>query len=202
MFSEQSCPKKLEAKVYGKNVAIALQSAPRTYLCDICLETIMPINELLLREFDVEMPNTRKTLERVPADKWDWKPHAKSGTLGWLAGHVATLPGFSIAVIQTPQMEIAGADFPKVAKHADLLDTFTTISKQAREAIAALTDEQLAGIWTLKWNGTVIFSLPRYDVLRVHCFNHLIHHRAQLTGYFRALDVPLPALYGPSADEQ
>lgn len=162
----------------------------------------MPLNELLLREFDVEMPNTRKTLERVPADKWDWRPHEKSGTLGWLAGHVATLPGFTIAVVQTPEMEIAGAVFPKVAKHAELLDAFTNVSKEARAAVAGLNDAQLAETWTLKWSGKVLFSLPRYDVLRVHCFNHLIHHRAQLTGYFRALNVPLPALYGPSADEQ
>jgi len=162
----------------------------------------MPLNELLLREFDVEMPNTRKALERVPADKWDWKPHEKSGTLGWLAGHVATLPGFTIAVIQTPEMEIAGAVFPKVAKHAELLDTFANVSREARAAVVGLTDAQLAESWTLKWNGKVLFSLPRYDVVRVHCFNHLIHHRAQLTGYFRTLNVPLPALYGPSADEQ
>lgn len=163
----------------------------------------MPINELLLREFDVEMPNTKKTLERVPADKWDWKPHAKSGTLGWLAGHIATLPGFTLAVIDTPGMEIANAVFPKVAKHADLLDTFANLSKQARASIAGLTDDNLLrDTWTLTWNGKVLFSLPKYDVLRVHCFNHLIHHRAQLTGYFRALDVPVPALYGPSADEQ
>ena len=163
----------------------------------------MPISELLLREFDVEMPNTKKTLERVPADKWDWKPHAKSGTLGWLAGHIATLPGFTLAVIDAPGMEIAGAEFPKVAKHEDLIETFVNVSKQARAAIAALTDENLLrDTWTLTWNAKVLFSLPKYEVLRVHCFNHLIHHRAQLTGYFRALDIPLPALYGPSADEQ
>jgi uncharacterized damage-inducible protein DinB len=163
----------------------------------------MPLNELLLRELDVETPNTKKTLERVPAAKWDWKPHQKSGTLGWLAGHVATLPRFVITVIQTPGMEIAGSNFPKVTCHADLLDTFSNLSNQARTAVAGLTDENLLReTWTLTWNGTVLFSLPRYDVLRVHCFNHLLHHRAQLTGYFRALDVPLPALYGPSADEQ
>jgi len=105
-------------------------------------------------------------------------------------------------VVQTPEMEIAGAVFPKVAKHAELLDAFTNVSKEARAAVAGLSDAQLAESWTLKWNGKVLFSLPRYDVVRVHCFNHLIHHRAQLTGYFRTLNVPLPALYGPSADEQ
>jgi len=162
----------------------------------------MPLSALLLREFDLEMPNTRKTLERVPGAQWDWKPHVKSGTLGWLAGHVATLPRFILTTIQTPEFEIAGAQFPQPKNAAELLETFDDLSKQARAAVAALSDTQLAETWTLKWNGNVLFALPRYDVLRVHCFNHLIHHRGQLTGYFRALDVPLPALYGPSADEQ
>jgi len=162
----------------------------------------MPISELLLREFDMEMPNTRKTLERVPAAKWDWKPHPKSGTLGWLAGHVATLPNFTITTLQTPEFEIAGANFAQPKNPSELLEQFDSLSKQARAALAAATDAQFAETWTLKWNGNVIFSLPRYNVVRVHCLNHLLHHRAQLTGYFRTLDIPVPALYGPSADEQ
>ena len=122
----------------------------------------MPLNELLLREFDVEMPNTRKTLERVPADKWDCKPHEKSGTLGWLAAHVATLPGFTIAVVQTPEMEIAGAVFPKVAKHAELLDAFTNVSKEAR---AAVLDDRLAGRTLVKREvGRQIANLVEVDL--------------------------------------
>jgi uncharacterized damage-inducible protein DinB len=162
----------------------------------------MAISELLLREFDMEMPNTRKTLERVPQEKWDWKPHAKSGTLGWLAGHVASLPRFLMTTLQTPEFEIAGANFPQPKNVTELLEAFDELSKQARAGLAATTDAQFAETWTLKWNGNVIFSLPRYEVVRVHGLNHLLHHRAQLTGYFRALEVAVPALYGPSADEQ
>jgi uncharacterized damage-inducible protein DinB len=162
----------------------------------------MSIAELLLPEFDTEAANTRKTLERVPADKWDWKPHPKSGTLGWLAGHVASLPGFTITTITTPGLEIAGSNFPRVEKHSDLLPTFEKLSKEARAKLAGTTDSQMKEVWTLTWNGNVVFSLPRYEVLRITCFNHAVHHRAQLTMYLRGLDVPVPALYGPSADEQ
>jgi len=161
----------------------------------------MSIAELLLPEFDTEMANTRKTLERVPADKWDWKPHEKSGTLGWLAGHVASLPHFTTTTIKTPRFEIEGGNFPSAKTHAELLSTFDSLSKEAREALAATTDAQMKEIWTLTWKGDVIFSMPRYEVLRVSCFNHIVHHRAQLTIYFRLLNVPVPGLYGPSADE-
>lgn len=163
--------------------------------------TTMKINELLLGEFDHEMSNTQRTLERVPAERWDWKPHPKSGTLGWLAGHVATLPTFAVSTIQLRELEIAGAQFPKVGNRSELLEVFSKCREEARKAIAGVTDDQLRETWTLKWNGKVIFSMPRYDVLRGMCFNHIVHHRAQLTMYLRALDVPVPALYGPSADE-
>jgi uncharacterized damage-inducible protein DinB len=162
----------------------------------------MPISELLLTEFDQEMANTRKTLERVPADKWDWKPHPKSGTLGWMASHIATLPNFTTTTIETSELDIGSAANPKVNTPADLVKVFDEQRDRARKAIAGVTDEQLKEIWTLKWDGKVLFAMPKYDVLRVMCFNHLIHHRAQLTMYLRALDVPVPALYGPSADEQ
>jgi uncharacterized damage-inducible protein DinB len=162
----------------------------------------MPINELLIREFDHEMSNTRRTLERVPAEKWDWKPHDKSGTLGWMAGHIATLPGFAIVTIKMTELDVAGARIPKVEKHADLLNTFAKARDEARDALAGVTDEQLGQTWTLKENGRTIFSMPRYDVLRTACFNHILHHRAQLTMYLRQLNVPVPALYGPSADEK
>lgn len=162
----------------------------------------MAINELLIREFDQEMSNTKETLDRVPANKWDWKPHEKSGSLGWMAGHVAALPGFTAVVVKTPEFEVAGAKIPKIEKHADLLDTFAKLRQEARDALAGVTDEQLQETWTLKQKGNVIFSMPRYDVLRTACFNHIVHHRAQLTMYLRQLDVPVPALYGPSADEK
>lgn len=162
----------------------------------------MPINELLIREFDREMSSTRKTLERVPAGKWDWKPHTKSGTLGWMAGHVATLPGFGIVILTTPELELSRASRPKVEKQADLLNTFAKIRQEARDTLGTVNDERLYESWTLKREGHVLFTMPRYDALRAMCFNHIIHHRAQLTMYLRQLDVPVPALYGPSADEQ
>jgi uncharacterized damage-inducible protein DinB len=162
----------------------------------------MPINELFLTEYDQEMANTRKALERVPAEKWDWKPHPKSGTLGWMASHIATLPHFAITTIKTSEFEIEGSTRPKVDSASDLLKVFDDQRQKGRDAIASITDEQLREIWTLKWKGKVLFALPKYNVLRVMCFNHIIHHRAQLTMYLRALDVPVPSLYGPSADEQ
>ncbi len=162
----------------------------------------MPISELLLTEFDQEMANTRKALERVPADKWDWKPHPKSGTLGWMASHIATLPNFTTTTIETSELDLGNASSPKVKDASDLVKVFDEQRDIARKAIANVTDEQLKEIWTLKWDGKVLFALPKYNVLRVMCFNHLIHHRAQLTMYLRTLDVPVPALYGPSADEQ
>ena len=162
----------------------------------------MSIVPLLLSEFDQESQNTQKVLERVPADKWDWKPHEKSGTLGWLAGHVATLPGFTVQTIKTLELEIEGGDWPKVTKHADLLAAFAQQSAEGRAALAGVTDEQVRETWTLKWKGNVVFAMPRYQVLRGMCFNHIVHHRAQLTVYLRLLNVPVPAIYGPSADEQ
>jgi uncharacterized damage-inducible protein DinB len=161
----------------------------------------MPLNELLIREFDREMSSTQKTLERVPSDKWDWKPHEKSGSLGWMAGHVASLPGFTIVAIRQPELEVATAPRPRIEKHADLLSTFTKLRGEARDAVANVTDEQLAQTWSLKQNGKLVFVMPRYDVIRTMCFNHIVHHRGQLTMYLRELNVPVPALYGPSADE-
>lgn len=162
----------------------------------------MPMNELLLGEFDQEMANTKKTLERVPVDKWGWKPHEKSGTLGWLAGHVATLPRFIVPVIGGSELEVSSFPSPKVENPSQLVETFVKRSAEAREALAGLKDEQLSETWTLTWEGKVLFAMPRYNVLRGMCFNHMVHHRAQLTMYLRELNVPVPALYGPSADEQ
>jgi len=122
--------------------------------------------------------------------------------MGWMAGHIATLPRFTTVVIKTPELDVAGVQIPNVEKQADLLDTFTKLRGEARDALAGVTDEQLGETWTLKQNGQTILSMPRYDVLRTMCFNHIVHHRAQLTMYLRELDVPVPALYGPSADEK
>lgn len=161
----------------------------------------MPLKDFLIQEFDREMANTRKTLERVPAAKWDWKPHAKSGSLGWLAGHIATLPAFGTSIIRRPALDIAGANFPRVEAHGMLIETFDRATEDTRKALADLDEKKLEENWTLTNNGQAIFTLPRYHALRSVCLNHIIHHRAQLTMYLRQLDVPVPGLYGPSADE-
>jgi hypothetical protein len=106
----------------------------------------MPINELLINEWDQEGANTRKALERVPAEKWDWKPHPKSGTLGWIASHIATLPNFAVTTIKTSEYEIDSGERPKVDGHSRLLPVFDEQLRQAREALAGVTDEQLRNL--------------------------------------------------------
>ena len=167
----------------------------------------MSISQMFLPEFDQESANTRKTLERVPDDKWDWKPHAKSGTLGWLAGHVATLPDWIAVTINSDHLDFAPIDgpryeAPKTRNRKELLEVFDKLSAKARAAIAGASDEHLMKPWTLLMGGQTLFTMPRAAVLRGFGFNHIIHHRGQLTMYLRSLDIPLPALYGPSADEQ
>jgi uncharacterized damage-inducible protein DinB len=167
----------------------------------------MPIYQMFLPEFDRESANTRKTLERVPDDKWDWKPHQKSGTLGWLAGHVATLNDWTTQTIKTDQLDFAPVngpryEQPKTQNRKELIEVFDRLTGEARAAIDGVSDEALMKPWTLLMGGQALFTMPRAAVLRGFCFNHLIHHRGQLTMYLRALDIPVPALYGPSADEK
>jgi uncharacterized damage-inducible protein DinB len=166
----------------------------------------MPISESLLPEFNQEMANTRKVLERVPAEKWNWKPHAKSGTLGWLAAHVGTIPGWYAMTLQTESLDYAPVDGPqytppKIENTQQLLSAFDKESGEARAALAAASDNDFQKNWTLLAGGKEIFTMPRLACLRGMVMNHLIHHRAQLTVYLRLLDVPVPGLYGPSADE-
>src|SRR6266849_168192 len=151
----------------------------------------MTIGQSMLGEFDQEMQSTRKTLERVPDEKWNWKPHDKSGTVGWLASHIATLPGWITMTINTEELDYAPVDGPsyqqsKIENRKELLATFDKESAEARAALAG---------------GKEIFTMPRVACIRGMVMNHLIHHRAQLGVYFRLLDVAVPGLYGPSADE-
>lgn len=166
----------------------------------------MSIAQSLLPEFDEEMAKTRKVLERVPADKWNWKPHVKSGTLGWLAGHVGTIPGWYAVTLQTESLDYAPVDGPaysppKIENTQQLLAAFEKEAGEARTALSAASDGDFQKNWTLLAGGKEIFTMPRLACLRGMVMNHLIHHRAQLTVYLRLLDVPVPGLYGPSADE-
>jgi uncharacterized damage-inducible protein DinB len=166
----------------------------------------MTIAQSMLGEFDQEMQNTRTTLERVPDDKWGWKPHEKSGTVGWLAGHLATLPGWTTVTLQTEQLDYAPVDGPayeppKMENRKDLLAVFDKNVTEARAALAGVSDTDMMKGWTLLAGGKTIFTMPRVACVRGMILNHMIHHRAQLTVYFRLLNIPVPALYGPSADE-
>jgi uncharacterized damage-inducible protein DinB len=164
----------------------------------------MPIREMLLPEFDQEMANTRKLLERLPEKIPDYKPHEKSMSLSRLAGHVAELPGWAAETINKEVLELDIAKYkpfePKTRQ--EVLDSFDKNSRQAREAIASVSDEQLGVTWSLKsTDGQVILSMPRSAVLRSVVMNHLIHHRAQLGVYLRLNEIEIPGMYGPSADE-
>ena len=166
----------------------------------------MPISQMLLPEFDMEMAKTRTTLERVPEDKFAWKPHDKSMTMGRLAGHLAEMPGWASFTVDLESLDVAppGAppyEPPKLESRKDILDLFDKNVASARAAIGKASDENLGKPWTLLSGGKTIFTMPRVAVLRSMILNHTIHHRAQLGVYLRLNNVPVPATYGPSADE-
>ena len=166
----------------------------------------MALSEALLPEFDHETAGVRTTLERVPADRLDWKPHPKSGSMGWLAGHLANLPSWAVLTINRDELDMLPGGKPldsppPPADTAELVATFDRNAAAARAAIASATDADLFQPWSLLQNGVILMTLPKVAVLRSFVFNHLIHHRAQLGVYLRLNDVPVPSLYGPSADE-
>jgi uncharacterized damage-inducible protein DinB len=154
-------------------------------------------------DFDNELANTRKVLERVPEDKLTWRPHAKSMSLGELALHVAGLPWFFDVGVRQPSHDMAGWKKPAdPTTRKEIVDKFDQTSAEARKALSELKPEMLGEPWSLKMGDQVFFTLPRAAVLRTFALSHIIHHRAQLVVYLRLLDVPIPGLYGPSADEQ
>ncbi len=166
----------------------------------------MGMSEGLVAEFDQEMAGTRKTLERVPDDKFGWKPHEKSGTMGWLAGHVANLAGWAVETVKTDSLDIAPGGVPMqpppVPKtRKELLVLFDKNVAAARAAIAGTSDAQWFKPWSLLSNGKTLMTMPRIACLRGFVMNHSIHHRAQLGVYLRLNNIPVPAIYGPSADE-
>jgi uncharacterized damage-inducible protein DinB len=162
----------------------------------------MSIAQMLLPEFDQEMANTRKMLERVPDGKFDYKPHEKSMTLGRLSAHVAEVPSWVSGMLRQERLDFTGEEKPfSPATRQELLDAFDKFVVEARAALAAASDEDLAKIWTLSYKGKQMFSMPRTVVLRSMVMNHLIHHRAQLGVYLRLNSVEIPGMYGPSADE-
>jgi uncharacterized damage-inducible protein DinB len=166
----------------------------------------MSISEALLPEFDQEMANTRKTLERIPEDKFDWKPHEKSMPMGELAVHLATMPGWAAETINKGSLDIAPVDgppyeAPKVSSRGEIVEMFDKSVATARAAIEGVSDEELLKPWTLLFGGKEVLTRSKVAVIRDVIMSHSIHHRAQLGVYLRLNDVPVPAIYGPSADE-
>ncbi len=164
----------------------------------------MTIAEILLQDFDNEMKGTRTTLERIPEDKPEFKCHDKSMPMGRLAVHVASLPRFGTTILTTPGMDLATTKFPDLVfeTREKLLETFDTLAAEARAVLAKSSDAELQQNWKFSFGDKVISNAPRSTTYRNMFFNHLIHHRAQLGIYLRLNDLPVPALYGPSADDR
>lgn len=163
----------------------------------------MSLCETLAAELQQEAKTTRRLLERVPEESFDWKPHAKSMSLGRLATHVAELPELIIPALTQDEFDFASGDFkpsePKTT--AELLEKFDRNISAAAAALQKQPDEKMGEKWKLRSGDHVLFEMPRALVVRFVGLNHVVHHRGQLSVYLRLLDVPLPSIYGPSADE-
>jgi uncharacterized damage-inducible protein DinB len=170
------------------------------------MELDMPIRDMILPEFDREMATTRKTLERVPEGKSDWKPHDKSMSLGRLAGHLAELPGLGARAIELESLDFRPPGAPPrqpfvMDSRKALLEVFDKNVANTRAGLAAASDEALMKSFTLSSGGKELFKMPKIAVVRSMVVNHVIHHRGQLSVYLRLNNVPVPSIYGPSADE-
>ena len=164
----------------------------------------MTIAESMTGELHSEMANTRRVLEIVPMEKADWKPHPKSGTLAWLAGHCAIMPGWGANVLTLDEIDVAGVDsaVPKFTALEEVLAHFDRELVRYETALKTTSDEHILSPWTVRAGSKVLSKMSRIAMLRGMVMNHMIHHRAELIVYLRLLDVPVPGLYGPSADEK
>lgn len=164
----------------------------------------MTLKDALLPEFDHEMGTTRKLLERIPPQHRDWAPHRKSMTLGTLAAHLVSLPDWIRVIIEHDAFDIStseGLEGQPFQTVPELLQRFDRHVSHARALLSTCTDADLLTPWTLLRDGQALFTVPKLSVFKMFLLNHLIHHRGQLSVYLRLLDVPVPSLYGPSADD-
>ena len=162
--------------------------------------------DLVLPEFDQEMASTRKVIERVPADKLEWRAHVKSNTIGWVANHLAEIVGWVEGTFQALTWDLDPVDgvpyaSPALTSTEAILELFDKNVASARSTIETVTEAQLADTWSLTKRGEVLMSMPRSVVMRTFVLNHIVHHRAILCVYLRLNDLPVPGLYGPSGDE-
>lgn len=167
----------------------------------------MPIARTILAEFNHEMANTRKVLERIPEEQAAWKPHPKSYSLGDLAMHIANMPNWAVVIMKKDELDFdppGGKRDPRPVfdTRKTMLKVFDDNVVEAVGAIADASDDSMKGPWSLKNRGVEVFKLPRVAVLRSFVMNHMIHHRGQMTVYLRLKNVPLPPIYGNTADEK
>jgi len=163
----------------------------------------MSATAALMQEFDQECKTTRRVLERVPSDKMGWKPHAKSMSLGQLAIHVASAPAYITGWALQDATEMTGGSTPEAASTADVLAAHDAGVTKTKETLSKIGDAGLGAMWTMKMpDGTTVMTMPKGALVRSIAFNHVYHHRGQLSVYLRLLDVPVPSIYGPSADER
>jgi uncharacterized damage-inducible protein DinB len=167
----------------------------------------MAIIDALLPEFDKEMASTRKTLERIPDDKLAYKPHPKSGSMGWMVSHLANIPIWMGRALNMDSIDMNPPGAPTrrtvvLNSMQEVLSLFDKNMSDARDALSAATDDALGQPWTMLSGGKKVYTLPRAAIIRSFVMSHTIHHRGQLTIYMRLNDIPVPGLYGPSADEK
>ena len=162
---------------------------------------MMSMTEAILKEFDNEAGTTRRVLERVPADKLEWRPHPKSMSLGVLALHVAASPGVICGWAAEDETHFKGEPSPVPTSTDEILAAHDHSVTKSKEILSSLGDEGLQKMWTAKAGGNTLMTMPKAALVRAIVMNHWIHHRGQLSVYLRLLDVPVPSIYGPSADE-
>jgi uncharacterized damage-inducible protein DinB len=155
----------------------------------------------MLQEFETEAGTTRRVLERVPTDKLTWKPHPKSMSLGTLALHVAASPGVIIGWCSEDETQFKGEPSPQPTSTAEILAAHDASVKKVKETLPLIGDQGMQQMWTAKAGGQTLMSMPKAALARAIVMNHWVHHRGQLSVYLRLLDVPVPSIYGPSADE-
>ncbi|MBB4638353.1 DinB family protein [Longimicrobium terrae] len=164
--------------------------------------TASSVARIAFPDLEQELATTRRVLERVPDEHLDWKPHEKSFALGGLAAHLANLLNWTTTVLTQDELDLATQGRQELPRtRDDILALFDGAAARLRPALAAATDDTLNGTWTLRMGDHVIMQMPRASVIRTVALNHMVHHRAQLGVYMRLLDIPVPAMYGPSADE-
>lgn len=164
--------------------------------------TTWEVSQMLLGELEQEAEATRRVLQRVPEDKLSWRPHPRSSSLGQLALHVAIIPSLGMRVLATDAFEAPEFVQPEARTSAELLTTLEESLASARQFLSELTPERAEGMWRLLRGGRELMAAPRMPMIRSLMFNHWYHHRGSLVVYLRLLDVPLPPVYGPTADER